>query len=82
MGDQMNTKEILGALMTLESKGLSLYVVVMLSALQEAQEILNALEEAGYAAYVRTTELGNEVVITDKVYHGDAGSARDQTSGC
>jgi hypothetical protein len=36
------------------------------------ETFLKEVKAMGYAAYVRTTEFGDEVVVTDRVRYGDA----------
>jgi hypothetical protein len=41
----------------------------------EIEEFIQEIRGMGYAAFARTTTFGDEIVITDKVENGDAGSS-------
>lgn len=41
-----------------------------------AETFLEEIRSLGYYAMIRTTALGDEVVVTDMVDHGDAGPPR------
>ena len=45
-----------------------------------AEEEVRILKEKGYAAFLRQTAMGFEVVVTDKVSNAKIGSARPETS--
>lgn len=42
----------------------------------DAEQFLKEVRSLGYAAMIRTTAFGDEIVITDKVDDGDAGPTR------
>jgi hypothetical protein len=43
------------------------YIVCRVADLETVEEELNKIKDLGYAAFLRTTAMGNEIVVTEKV---------------
>lgn len=45
-----------------------IYVVCVVYDLNTVEEEINKIKEMGYAAFLRSTAFGNEIVVTDKKF--------------
>jgi len=55
-----------------------IYVVCIVRDLETVEDDLKKIRNLGYAAYLRTTAMGNEIVVTEKVNDGPIGSSRTE----
>ena len=46
--------------------------------LETVEDDLKKIRNLGYAAYLRTTAMGNEIVVTEKANDGPTGSSRTE----
>lgn len=76
-----STKELIELLMPRHSTN-SAYLVLHVPEAGGVfvEQQLKELRKLGYMPFVRTTAMGQEIVIADKVDHGDVGPSRNQSS--